>query len=103
MDGEFAVNELVVTGLLLTSKFLQPPPSSTRPQVLGYLVAHNANGIVEVSETNVTNFVMESPSPNLFIFTVAAINILGAGVESDITSELYTYYRTTLISTLKVG
>ena len=37
--------------------------------------------------TNDTKLVLETASPNLFIFTVAAINILGTGEESDITSE----------------
>ena len=38
-------------------------------------------------ETNHTNFVMESASPNLFVLAVLAINVLGAGEEGDITSE----------------
>ena len=38
-------------------------------------------------ETNDTNFVMESASPSLFVFTVVAFNVLGTGEESDITSE----------------
>ena len=37
--------------------------------------------------TTVTNFMVESATPNLFVFTVVAINILGEGEESDITSE----------------
>ena len=40
-------------------------------------------------ETTVTAFMMESATPNLFVFTVVAINVLGAGEESDITSELW--------------
>ena len=37
--------------------------------------------------TNDTNFVVESASPSLFVLAVVAINVLGAGEESDITSE----------------
>ena len=40
-------------------------------------------------ETNNTDFVMEIVSPNLFIFTVTAINVLGKGEESDIFSEFF--------------
>ena len=32
--------------------------------------------------------------PNLFIFTVAAFNVLGTREESDIIRQLYTYYNT---------
>ena len=39
-------------------------------------------------ETNDTDFVIESGAPNMFIFTVAAVNVLGRGEEKDITSEL---------------
>ena len=38
-------------------------------------------------ETNDTNIVIESASSSSFVFTVFAFNILGAGEESDITSE----------------
>ena len=49
--------------------------------------------------TNDTNFVMETASPNLLIFTVAAINVLGTWEGTDITSELCTYYKTILMNT----
>ena len=38
-------------------------------------------------ETSDTDFVIESAAPDLFIFTVAAVNVLGKGVESAITCE----------------
>ena len=50
-------------------------------------------------ETNDTYFVMESASPSSFVFTVAAINVLGTGKESDITSELYTLFLLLLVPT----
>ena len=67
--------------------FRQPPPSSTRPHVLGYNVSHNASGTLKLYETIDTNFIMESASPSLFVLAVVAVNVLGAGEESDITSE----------------
>ena len=42
---------------------------------------------MQIYETNDTKFVLESASPSPFVFTVVAINVLGAGKESDITSE----------------
>ena len=44
---------------------------------------------MQIHETNNTDLVMEIASLNLFIFTVAAINVLGKGEDSDIISELY--------------
>ena len=88
MDGEFSIKEVVMPELFLALNFLQPPPSSTRPHVLGYTVSHNASGIVEMYGTNDTKFVLESTSSCPFVFIVAAINVLGAGEESDIISEL---------------
>ena len=38
---------------------------------------------------NDTKFVMETASPSLFIFTVAAINIVGTGEENNITGEFF--------------
>ena len=38
-------------------------------------------------ETTDTNLSLESAPMNLFILTVAAVNVLGKGEESDITSE----------------
>ena len=87
MDGEFAIRKLVMPQLLFALNLLQPPPSSKRPHVIGYNVSHNASGTVRMYDTNGTNFVMESASPTLFVFTVVAFNVLGAGEESDITSE----------------
>ena len=87
MDGEFVVKELFMPELLLTFTFLQPPPSSTRPHILGYIVSHNANGTMKLFETNDTKFVLENASSSSFVFTVVAVNVLGAGEESDITSE----------------
>ena len=88
MDGEFTVQKLHGHArIILALNFLQPPYSSTRPHVLGYNVSHNASGTVRMYDTTETNFDMESASPNLFALTVAAVNILGAGKESDITSE----------------
>ena len=55
--------------------------------MIGYNDSHNASGTVQIYETNETNVVMESASSSSFAFTVAASNILGAGEESDITSE----------------
>ena len=93
MDGEFAVEKKLITlELLWTLNFLQPPLSSKRPHVIGYNITHNASEIVQMYGTNDTGFVLESASPNLFIFTVAPINVLGTGEEIDITSELYTHY-----------
>ena len=40
-----------------------------------------------MNETNDTGFVIESEVPDVFIFTVAGVNVLGKGRESDITSE----------------
>ena len=37
--------------------------------------------------TTDTNLVMESASPSLFVLAVIAVNVLGAGEESGITSE----------------
>ena len=42
---------------------------------------------MKLFETSDTKFGLESASSSLFVFTVAAINVLGAGEESDITSE----------------
>ena len=42
---------------------------------------------MKLYETNDTKFVLEGTSSSPFVFTVAAINVLGAGEESDITSE----------------
>ena len=42
---------------------------------------------MQMFETNDTNFVMEGAPPSLFVFTVAAVDILGTGEKSDITSE----------------
>ena len=69
--------------------FLQPPPSSTRPHVLGYIISHNASGTVKLYDTNNndTKFVLERASSSPFVFIVAAINVLGAGEESDFISE----------------
>ena len=78
---------MVMSELILALKFLQPPPSSTRPHVIGYTVSHNASGTVQMYDTTYTSFVMESASPSLFVFTVVAVNVLGTGEESDITSE----------------
>ena len=36
-----------------------------------------------------TDFAIEIASPNLFIFTVIVINVLGKGEDSDIISELF--------------
>ena len=41
-----------------------------------------------MNKTNDTDFFIETAAPNLFIFTVAAVNVLGKGDERDITSEL---------------
>ena len=70
-----------------------------RPHVTGYNVSHSASGMVQMYETTDTNFFMESESPNLFVFTIAAFNVLGTGEESDIISELYTNYNIILFST----
>ena len=43
---------------------------------------------MKLFETPKTEFAMVIASPNLFILTVAAINVLGKGEESAITSEL---------------
>ena len=85
--------------VILALKFFQPPPSSTRPHAIGYNVSHNASGTVQIYETTDAKFLVESGSPNLFVFTVAAFNGLGTGEESDIISELYTYYCIVLFST----
>ena len=87
MDGEFTIRKIVMPNIYLAFDFLQPPPSSTRPHVIGYNVSHNASGTVNLYETNDTKFVLESESLSSFDFIVAAINVLGAGEESDITSE----------------
>ena len=87
MDGEFTVRELVMPQLYLASNLLQPPPSSTRPHVIGYNVSHNASGTVQMYSTNDTDFVLDSSSPSLFVLAVVAVNVLGTGKESAITSE----------------
>ena len=69
--------------------FFQPPPPSTSPPVIGYTVSYNTTGNVQTNETTDTDFVVENAFPNLIIFSVAAINVLGTGRGSDITSELY--------------
>ena len=66
---------------------LQPPPSSTRPHVIAYNVSFNVSGTVQMYQTTHTVFGMEGAPPSLFVFTVVAVNILGAGEESYITSE----------------
>ena len=43
--------------------------------------------MVQMYDTTDTSFVMEGAPPSLFVFTVVAVNILGAGAESYITSE----------------
>ena len=89
MDGKFLVKELVMPRLYLALNCLQPPPLSTRPHVLGYNVSHNASGIVQMYETNHTSVVVESASSCTLVFTIVAINVLGSGEESHITSEFY--------------
>ena len=42
---------------------------------------------MKLYETNDTKFVLESESSGSFVFTVVAINVLGAGKGSDVTSE----------------
>ena len=84
--------------VLLTLRFFQPPLPSMRPHVIGYNVSHNASGTVQMYETTDTYFLVESASPNLFVFTVTAFNVLGTGEESGIISELYSYYNTILFS-----
>ena len=50
-------------------------------------MSYNTSGTVEMDETNDTEFIMESASQHLFVFTVAAFNVLGEGKGSNITSE----------------
>ena len=87
MDGEFTSKTFVMPVVLLALKFFQSPLSSTRPHVIGYNVSHNASGTVQMYETTETNFLVLSSSPSLFIFTVAAFNVLGTGEENDLISE----------------
>ena len=42
---------------------------------------------MKLYETNDTKVLLESAFPSSFVFTVVAINVLGAGEESNITSE----------------
>ena len=87
MDGEFEVRKIILPKPYLALNFLQPPPSSTRLHVLGYSVSHNACGAVWMYGTTDMNLVMESTSTSLLVITVAAVNVLGTGEESDITGE----------------
>ena len=100
MDGDFAVKEVVVLKLFLFLNFLHPPPSSTRPHVIGCNDSHNASGTVQIYETNETNVVMESASSSSFAFTVAASNILGAGKESDITIVSFVVYQYIIVQSV---
>ena len=74
--------------VLLVMTLLQAPPASSRPPVIGYTVSHNVTGIVEMNVTNNTEFVIQFIPPRVITFTVNAVNILGNGKESSVTSEL---------------
>ena len=90
MDGEFIKLECIIS-CLTCSPELQPPPPSSRPPLLGYSVSFSGAETMQINETNDTYFVVESVSTNFFTFTVAAVNVLGVGKESNLTisSELH--------------
>ena len=67
---------------------LQPPPSSSRPPVIGYIVSHNASGTIEMNVTNNTNFVIRIIRPKIILFSVSTLNILGNGRGNSIISKL---------------
>ena len=72
--------------VLLVLTLLQAPPASSRPPVIEYAVS--ANVTVEMNVTNNTEFVIQIMPPRVITFTVNAVNILGNGKESSVTSEL---------------
>ena len=57
---------------------------------------HNGSGTLKMYETNDTNLLVKNAYPNLFVFMVAAFNVLGTGEERDFISGLHTYYNTIL-------
>ena len=59
--------------------FPQPPLSSSRPAVTGYIVSYNSAGIINSSQTNESEFILDSVSVGVYSFTVQAINVVGVG------------------------
>ena len=45
----------------------------------GYPISHSTTGSVMVYFTNDTKFVMEGVAPEVYTFTVHAVNVLGEG------------------------
>ena len=89
MDGKFSKIPIpCVVRFVLVLNYFQPPPTSTRPPVIGYMVSYNMNETVQMYTTNDTVFTIEIPVPNVFNLTVFAFNILGKGEGIDVNSEL---------------
>ena len=64
--------------------FSQPPPSSSRPPVLGYKITHNTTGHSLVNQTSDTTFFLDELNPGVYLFSVWAFNVLGDGVEEAV-------------------
>ena len=69
--------------------FSQPPPPSSRPPVIEYKILHNSTGILTMTVTNDTDYIVEYTSPGVHQFTVTAYNILGDGNGSIIFAKGY--------------
>ena len=88
MDGKFLAKLFRRNFSLLFLTLLQPPPKSTRPPVIGYNISYNATGTLEANVTYNTKFVIRMIPPEVILFTVNALNILGNGRESSVIGEL---------------
>ena len=86
---------------LLFLNLLQPPPQSSRPPVVGYNVLYNASGAVGMNVTNNAKFVIKIIPPEVVVFTVNAMNVLGNGKDNSITSELLFIYTSQTIHCFK--
>ena len=81
MDGKKnqAIHSKLLYYCLKTNTFFQPPPQSSRPEVIEYLVWHNITGSLRVEPTSETTCVFEGVEVGVYLFILIAYNAIGYG------------------------
>ena len=88
MDGmNLGIHQALLHALFIYIQTLfQPPPQSSRPEVIKYQILHNITGSLMVNTTNETTYVINGVKGGVYLFTIVAVNTLGNGKGATITA-----------------